>query len=517
MSGVKRLSPPGPVAQAFMASRAFIVGIIGPVGSGKTLAGLQKGMLNCAKQGGVRDQHGIIRRKGRVGIIRETYPNMDANILPSWFKLVSKDEGRFSGKAPYQHSFERVLRRSPAINGERKGQPIDICQVNAEFRAIGDRSVEDITRGWEIGCVIIDEFDLQPPELISFLTGRVGRFSDLAPELVVDPQIIVMLNAPYTDNHAYKLLIEKELGALADPELEAALNGRPLVECFVQPSGLSPQAENIHNLPGGRGYYILQKAANLHRPGYVERMLENKFVPMQHGQPVNPQFSFAEHVRPIEWNAKRPLVIGFDQGLYAAAVATQRTIMGELRSLREAVFFREDGKTLAKIGPSAFGERVRQMINDEFPDLDPKMLRILGDPAAWAAKDREDNEHDWVLAFQKSLGHRVHKAKSNSQAIRHEAIHLAMGQRDGYAVDPACKHLIRGHLGGYHFRKAEMADGETRGNLEVAETIHTHVCDAEQYAALEGEFVIGDILGKPRRDRRQPIRNDSDFDFLRGR
>ena len=29
--------------------------------------------------------------------------------------------------------------------------------------------------------------DLQPPELLSFLSGRVGRFSALDPSLVVDP------------------------------------------------------------------------------------------------------------------------------------------------------------------------------------------------------------------------------------------------------------------------------------------------------------------------------------------
>jgi hypothetical protein len=92
-----------------------------------------------------------------------------------------------------------------------------------------------------------------PPELISFLTGRVGRFSNLDATLVVDPQIIVSLNMPYMDNHAFRLLMEEELGELdpdKSPELVAALQGRPLLECFVQPGGRDPKAENIHNLPG---------------------------------------------------------------------------------------------------------------------------------------------------------------------------------------------------------------------------------------------------------------------------
>ncbi|MEA3053548.1 MAG: hypothetical protein QOG72_2451 [Sphingomonadales bacterium] len=522
----RRLNSPGPVAAEFLQSRAFICGIIGPVGSGKTLTALQKGLRVGALQGGKVDDKGVTWRTARVGVIRESYPNLEANTLKSWWNIVPEEEGKFSWKAPYVHSFRKVLRRE---GGQRDGRPIDVLDMQVEFRAIGDRSVEEVTRGWEVNAVIVDEFDLQPPDLVSFLSGRVGRFSSLDPSLVVDPQIILSLNAPYTDNHAYKLLIEKDLGELDDPELIAALEGRPLVECFIQPGGREPDAENIHNLRGGRGYYVLQAAANKHRVGYVERMLDNKFVPMQHGQPVNPGFKYSEHVRAdLEWDPRRKLIVAVDQGLFAAAVASQRTVMGQLRTLRETVLMREEGKSLLKIGPTTFGQMVRQMLNDNFPDLRPEMLRVVADPAAFAADDREDNEQDWILAFRTALNigrrrddHwfvRVHKAKSNRQALRNEAIWRALAERDGYAVHPSCKHLIRGHLGGYHYRKAELpaASGEVRGHLEIADTIYTHVCDAEQYAALEGEHVIGDIRGKARRGEGRRIVNDSDYAILGG-
>ena len=139
---------------------------------------------------------------------------------------------------------------------------------------------------------------------------------------------------------------------------------------------------------------------------------------------------------------------------------------------------------------------------------------VVADPAAFAAKDRTDNEHDWLLAFQKELGLKVHKAKSNSAGLRNQAIWTAMDTRDGYAVDPACRHLIKGHSGVYRYAKAELKTGELRAHLEIAETIYTHVCDAEQYAALEGEHVIGDLRGRER--RRRAITNDSDFDVHAG-
>jgi hypothetical protein len=188
--------------------------------------------------------------------------------------------------------------------------------------------------------------------------------------------------------------------------------------------------------------------------------------------------------------------------------------MGQLRTLRESVMFREDGRTLAKIGPSAAGAMVRTMLNENFPELEPDMLRVVGDPAAWSASDREDSELDWIRPFQKALGYKVNRAKTNKAQLRNEAIWRAQAERDGYAVDESCKNLIRGHLGGYRYRKAEMTDGETRGHLEIADTIFTHVCDAEQYAAVEGEHVISDIRGFAR--QRGPIINDSDFDVFSG-
>lgn len=528
---IRRLNSPGPISDAFLLSRAFICVIIGPVGSAKTVTALRKLRRVAQRQKGRVDAHGRIRRKARCGVIRESYPNIDSNTLPSWFRIHPESDGKFNWRAPYTHKLTLILAE------DADGNATDVCDFEMEFRAIGDKSVESVCRGWEVNAVMIDEADLQPSELVAYLSGRVGRFSDLDPSMVVDPQIILSTNAPYIDNWVYQLAVEKDLGALVSDELKQALGGRPLVETFIQPGGLDPNAENLHNLPGatagnpkgGRSYYVLQAAANAQRPDYVDRMIHNKFVPMRHGQPVNPQFSYADHVRPIEWDRRRPLIVGLDQGLFAAGVASQRTLMGAFRTLREVVFAAEGGKSLLKIGPSAFGQAVRQMLSDHFPDIRPEMLRLVADPAAFAASDREDDELDWILAFERALNAggralglqwflKVRRAKSNKASLRNEAIWRAMAERDGYAVDGVCKHLIRGHLGGYHYKKADMAassGGETRGHLEIADTIFTHVCDAEQYAALEGEHVIADIRGHGRRGGRAVV-NDSHYDILGG-
>jgi hypothetical protein len=504
---IRRLNSPGPIADAFLRSRAFVAVIIGPVGSGKTLTALRKLRRNGQMQGARTDDVGRKWRKARLGVIRESYPQIDKNILPSWFRMHAESDGKFNWRAPYSHQLR-------LIQGEDEHGANDIVDVEVEFRAIGDQSVEQACRGWEINAVMVDETDLQPRELIAFLAGRVGRFSDLDPQLVVDPQIICSLNAPYVDNFMYSLAIEKELGELADPELVEALGGRPLVETFIQPSGRSPLAENLHNLPGGRGYYVIQAALNRSVPGYVERMIENKFVPMQHGQPVYGDFVFADHVvDDIPWDKRRKVIAGVDGGLNAAVAFCQRTIMGELRTLDECVATSEDGNAIRKIGPTAFGKMVRQKMLERFPGIQPGQIRFVGDPAMFTANDREDNELDWRRPFEKAVGHRVHRAKTNREQLRLEAIRRAQAERGGYLVDRRCKHLIRGHLGGYRYRKADMAEGEQRGHLDIADTIFTHVADAEQYAALEGENVILDIRGREPRRGRQVV-NESDYSEL---
>lgn len=506
---IRTLNSPGPVSDRLLLSRAFVQIAIGPVGSAKTMTCLRKLRRIGLMQGGRVDERGVTWRRARVGVIRETYPNLEKNTLPSWFRIHAQSDGNFTWKAPYTHRLQLILKQHPVT-----GKAIDVCDFEIEFRAIGDRSVEEACRGWEVNAVMIDEADLQPPDLLAFLSGRVGRFSELDPSLVRDPTIIMALNAPYIDNWIYPLAYEDDFAELFDPELIEALDGRPLLEVFIQPGGRSSHAENLHNLP--KGYYTIQAALNKHRPDYVARMIDNKPVPMQHGQPVNPQFDFERHVHKLDFDPNRMLVVGFDQGLFASAVAGQRTVDGNLRSLREAVSFLDKGKTLRKIGPTAFGQMVKAMMAEHFPDVHPDRVRFVGDPAAWKAKDNEDDERDWIRAFEKALGHKAHKAKTNRQALRHEAIWRVMSDHDGYAVDPDCKHLIRGHLGGYRYRDAEMSGGETRGHLEVADTIYTHVCDAEQYLAVEGEHVISDIRGKQRRAEGTRVRNDSEFDVFRG-
>jgi len=516
------LRSPGPIADAFVRSRAFIKFCIGPVGSGKTMAALQAGLRIAVEQGGMPAPGGVLVRKARIGVIRESYPSLKSTTLKSWFRIIPEGEGKFNWTPPYTHVFRKIIKRDGV-----SGKPSEILECEFEFRAIGDQTVEEACRGWEVNAVIIDETDLQPAELIPFLTGRIGRFSDLDPTLVVDPQIIAVMNMPDVENHAYLLAMEEVLGDLGEQEmadLTRALRGRKLIETYVQPGGMEAGAENLHNLPGatperpdgGRDYYRLQIAANAHKPGYVDRMVHNKPVPLMHGLPVNPGFVFTRHVRECRWDKTRKLIVGIDAKQTAAAVFLQRTLMGEVRVLGEVVNRDRKGGIVAW-SAETFGKMVRLALIERFPGIREEQIRMVCDPSAFKGANAARDERDWVQACKNAIDMGpIHKAKSNSPSLRNEAIWKAQAGQGGYFIDPSCKHLIKAHSGGYRYEKSTLGTGEEKGALVIANTVYTHVADAEQYAALEGEHVVANIRGQRTRPAGTRVRNDSGYDELRG-
>jgi hypothetical protein len=176
--------------------------------------------------------------------------------------------------------------------------------------------------------------------------------------------------------------------------------------------------------------------------------------------------------RTSTWDPRRKLILSLDQGLFAAGTFLQRDFDNQLRTLREVVHIREGGSDAAEDRADRVRRRAESGDQRAFPRSEPDQIRVVCDPAAFVAGDREDNEFDWVRAVKKALGLPIYKAKSNSPALRNGAIWKAMDERGGYAVDRSCKHLIRGHLGGYRYRKAELAGtaGEMKGHLEIADT-----------------------------------------------
>ena len=90
--------PPGPIAKAFMKDEAFVRGIRGPVGSGKSVTCCMEIMRRAVNQ--KPNDSGI--RRSRWAVIRNTNPQLKTTTIKTWRDWFSDEIGKFVWSPPYR-------------------------------------------------------------------------------------------------------------------------------------------------------------------------------------------------------------------------------------------------------------------------------------------------------------------------------------------------------------------------------------------------------------------------------
>ncbi len=528
----------GRIMDRAIASRAFIVGMMGPVGSGKTIGLSTKFQHLAARQKGRLNAKGQLIRKSRFMTIRDTYPNLDRNTIPSWHKVIPRHVGHYVASAPRVHKFSMVLRREGHIL-DKSAKPIDIAVVEKEFRAIGNQTVEDALRGAEMTAALVNEADRTHPDILTFLAGRVGRYNDSDPGLVVDPAIFLDLNGADDENWTYKVLVEKQLSDEVLAAVRDFSEGRELIEYFEQPPAIlegaeypngwmvNPAAENIENLPAG--YYERQYAFAKMRGNqqYIDRMLRSKFTPPSSGRTVFPEYFDELHSGEFEVVPRIPLLIFADQGLLGAVLICQ-SVAGQLRVLEEiaCVFETDDDEIqVVQMGGETLGRQVAELLAVKYAGFE--IGDGICDPAG-AAGEQAVNFRSWRQDFQKGLGHRVRKARVPRNALEprlaavRQRLNRAVGQERALKVHRRCTMLRRAFRTKYYYQrigKGATGDGFYADQPKKVQG-YGDLMDALQYGCFELEKglglhatapgAIGGLAGAK-------LTNDGDFDVLRGR
>lgn len=512
----KLMHPVGPVAGAFVQSNAFISGIMGPVGGGKTVAGIARCFKIGFAQHPIYDQRRkCFVKKCRIAVVRDTYPNLDRTVIKTWHQWVPKEIGHWSGDAPRTHKFT-VNVGSPGKKG------FHLLDMEMIFVGIGDNSVEDVLRGLELTALWPNEWDLVPRDLLEYGVGRVGRY----PSREADgaecalAQIFGDFNAPDEDNHVYELFVNKSL----DADLVTAINEetggkQTLIEFFEQPGGLEENAENLHNLKGGRAYYLKQAA--IMSSDKKRRMIDNKFGAVKDGMPVYPEFSNSRHVseEPLQPVRGLALRIGMDAGLTPAAVIGQRNSLGQTMILAELATFLEVEDQLDGVGPTVFGEALADLLASRFPGYPVEFAAV--DPTAANGTDGSGNEMSWLQIVAKVAKIRIRPAPvpNNDLTIRLEAVRRPLmasreGGRPALIISPVCKILRRGFNSGYKYRRTVLAGGDGRYENKPHKNQFSHVHDALQYLMVSGGE--GRMLGAGGEGvdgaARKPVTVVSDYD-----
>lgn len=479
---------PGPVATQFFMSEAFIRGIRGPVGSGKSTVCVMDMLKTAAKQR-YSPVDGVQRYRG--GIIRNTYGELRTTTLKTFHSWVPETTGQFLQTAPMLHR----------IRGET-----DEGKFDWEFLFLAlDRPDHvkkllslELTQGW------INEARETPKAILDALTARVGRWPRMVDGGAVDAGVIMDTNSPdqdhwwarmsdFADPEAISAMIalENELR-----EMKSVRNDQKLIEFYTQPPAeidgkQNDLAENLDNLPPG--YYV--KARFGKGEDWIKVYIRNEYHFVIDGQAIYTAFNDNFHVKDYQYNPNLPLDIGMDFGLTPAAVISQQTVMGQVRCLSEVV--------ATRLGAKNFAREVKEHIASTYGP-NAKIRTATGDPAGDAAAQTDEITVFQMLA---SEGLIAKPASTNDIVVRVETVNQMFSQiidgQPALAISPNCRMLRKACAGGYHYRRVQIAS-ELRYEQVPNKNMFSHVAEALQYNLMgigKGKETIKRPEGMRQRNR----------------
>lgn len=449
---------PSPTIAAMMLCQSRLQFLFGPLGGGKTTGLLMK-LLALAHQQRP-NPNGV--RKTRWAVVRNTRSQLRDSVLKTVFEWLEPN-----GKTIKWHETNMdLLLDMPLPDGSRVH-----CEMM--FRALDDErdarrllSVE-FTGGW------LSEFREIPFSLLGDLLSRTGRYPSMAEGGADWYGVMGESNMCTKGSEWYRFLM-----------VERPDN----CSVFIQPSGLSPEAENREYL----------------KPDYYEMLLHGKpqnwiqahitceFPDSLDGKAVwGGSYDFERHVakeilRPLPGI---PVVIGVDQGRSPAAVAVQVGPMGQVRVLRETY--------ASGMGMDRFAaEYLRPMVAEHFVGL--PVLCVI-DPAGTHKTEVSDVSPMDIL---EQNGFRVVPAPTNAIDRRISAVERQLLLHNGIVFSPACKALINAVATEYRYRVKK--NGELEETPEKKHPV-SDLADALQYAVMGS---AGNVLGRVMRfvnRQRQPV------------
>lgn len=429
--------------------------IVGPVGSGKTTGIFFKLVFMAMQQAKASD--GI--RYSRAVIVRNTMPMLKDTTLVSWAYWFKQ------GQAGHWNATDKIF--------TLKFSDVE-CEVL--FRPLDTPDDVDRVLSLEVSFILIDEFVEIHQKIIEALSARAGRYRGPDGTPSTNWGMWGSSNPSTEDNWWFDYLHQ--------PEMVLAMNGR---QYYLQPSALSPDAENVINLPGKEKYYtnVMRGKSKVWNKQYVEAEWGFSIA----GTPVISQFRDYLHVskRPLLYNKWRTLVIGVDPGFAGSAM-----ILGQ-QDEDGIVYILDELVQVGMSGEEMVSRRLKPLLRERFPNA---RVRIIPDPAS---NIRAQSDAKTVTAvFVKHFGREAVDTRdlNNRLARRVDSINYFLNRNvDGvscFQVDPRCKVFIRALKGGWRFAMDTKRD-EIKG-VDPEKNQWSHPGDAGGYLCSYFMRASGDQL-----------------------
>lgn len=462
-------TPPGPVAKAFLKSDAFVRGLRGPIGAGKSVTCCVEILRRATQQ--APDRSGV--KRTRWAVIRNTFPELKSTTLKTWLDWFPEDQW---GK----------LNRSPPMTHHIKMGDLD-CEVI--FLALDNEADVKKLLSLELTGAWVNEARELPKAVIDGVTSRVDRYpskKDGGPGATW-AGVIMDTNAP-DEFHWWPIMA----GEIPPPDWMAPEERLTMVrpanwEFFTQPPAMLEQLKHGELV----GYEINPKAENLANlsPSYYPNAITgkgrtwirvyilNQLARLADGKPVYPTFRREVHVAREQLVPVKglPIRVGIDFGRSPAAVLAQE-LHGRWLILHEIV-----GQDM---GADRFAKLVKRQLAEM--GLSDWEIRFYGDPTG---DHRPQTDDTTPFDIFRTNGITVLPSPSNDPVVRVEAVEGALNRlvdgKPGLLVSPQCIVLTAGFEGGYQYRKL-LVTGAERYEDSPNKNQFSHPHDALQYALLGG-------------------------------
>lgn len=446
-----------PTCRKFHHSDAFVRALVGPLGSGKSVACVMELMRLVGEQQPCPD--GVVRARGCV--VRNTYRELKDTTLNTWNDWVIPERvGRWDEVNMTLHMV------SPKMHIEILFRALDHLKDIKKLLSL------ELTWAW------LNEAREIPKAVLDMLQGRVGRYPAKRDGGATQPCIIMDTN-PCDEDHWWYRVFEEERP--------------PGWQIFHQPSGLSPEAENLENLP--ELYY--DRLQYGHDQEWVNVYVHGRYGFVMDGKPVHPTYQDDVHATDeiIPFDPAELLVIGIDFGLTPAAAFLQLNQWGQWCAIDELVT--EDTAT------NEFADLLNHKLQTDYRMANA--IDFWGDPAG---DTRAETDKTTPFAVLQAEGIDAAPVWTNDEIIRRGALskqlsRLGMNGKPGFVVSPKARMLRKGLAGGFKYRRMQIT-GEERYHDKPEKNIYSHIVEACEYALVgagEGDKLIESSVGRNRKPR----------------
>ena len=457
-----------PSVTDFVQCEAFLALIIGPVGSTKTTASIAKIAYHAARMAPCTD--GI--RRSRCVWVRNTREQLRDTSIPDVQKWYPPGEAGEYLKTEMKFTLR-----------------FDDVECEILFRGLDDS--DDVRRllSLQTSFAVFEEFREADQFVFEQMQSRCGRYPDgmmvpHRPEWGLDEKGNPIMGCVTDEGKPNKHVWGQSNPPDMDTYWERVISEPPSnMEVFIQPSGLSPEADWIHFLP--TNYY--DDLAEGKGEDWVDVYIHAKFGKSLSGKPVFRCFSRDIHVSKTSLipnkGSANPLIVGFDcSGVHPAAVIGQLGFEGRL-FVFDALF----GDDMASL--RFLRERLKPLLVNKYAGMNS--LLIL-DPSSIARNADERS----TMEIIKAEGFAVKLARTNAIPARISAVEQFLTRtiegKPGFVVDPAATLLVQALAGKYRFKfntKGEEGDTPDKNHP------WSDVADACQYLCLHADG--GQLFGNP--------------------